>query len=226
LISSFIPRESRALMKRLEVDILRVGPKAQTQSDPNNINGVPHRWIGTGLNQAGAAHNFTLGIEDFARARLALEKANMPMENLIAFVDPSCEFSLNTLVNITNVSFNPRWEGIVTTGLGNGTTFKVNIYGFDVYISQNLPLQSQSETIFGQTKSGFVQNCFFSATPDVLPIVGAIRQPPKVDSKYNQDRQREEYVTTMRYGVKLQREDNFVVVITDPSIGSTPGYTP
>lgn len=222
LVSSFVPRESRALMKRLEVDILRVGPKQQTQSDPNVINGIPHRWFGTGKDGAGTS-NDTISLDDFARARLALEKANMPLENLIAFVDPSVEFTLNTLTNLTNVSFNPRWEGIITTGLGNGAVFKVNIYGFDVYISQNLPLQTQSETIFGRTKSGFVSNCFFSASADVTPIVGAIRQPPKVDSKYNQDRQREEFVTTMRYGVKLQREDNFVTVLTKNTV-SDPAY--
>jgi len=60
-----------------------------------------------------------------------------------------------------------------------------------------------------------VNNLFFSAVSDLLPIVGLIRQPPKVDSEYNKDFQREEYVTTCRYGFKLYRPENMVVVLSD-----------
>ena len=60
-----------------------------------------------------------------------------------------------------------------------------------------------------------MNNLFFSAASDVLPIVGAIRQAPKVDSSYNKDAQREEYVTTCRYAFKLYRPENMVVVVTD-----------
>lgn len=220
LIGQFVPNQHRALMVRMENDVFRVGPEAQTSGDPNAINGVAHRWIGTG--QSGGSSNDTIALEDFARARLALEKANMPMTNLVAFVDPSCEFTLNTLTNLTNVSYNPRWEGVITSGLANGMVFKVNIYGFDVYITQHLKT-GISETIYGHAGTGLAANIFFSATPGLMPITGVIRQPPKVDSKYNQDRQREEYVTTMRYGLKLQREDNLVTVLTASAVAD-PAY--
>jgi hypothetical protein len=62
-----------------------------------------------------------------------------------------------------------------------------------------------------------VANYFFSASSDVLPFVGSIRQAPKVDSEYNKDQQREEYVTTCRYGYKLFRPENLVVVLSDAS---------
>ena len=161
-------------MARVETDIFRIGPEQQTSADPNAINGVPHRWVGTGL--SGGSSNDTIALEDFARARLALEQANMPMTNLVAFVDPSVEFTLNTLTNLTNVSYNPRWEGVITSGLANGMTFKVNIYGFDVYISQFLK-SGISDTIYAHAGTGLVANCFFSATPGLMPIVGAVRQP-------------------------------------------------
>jgi hypothetical protein len=92
--------------------------------------------------------------------------------------------------------------------------FKYNIYGFDVYVSQHLKT-SVNETIGGKTSAAGVANLFFSAAPDLLPVVGLIRQPPKVDSEYNKDFQREEYVTTCRYGFKTYRPENAVVVITD-----------
>lgn len=217
LISQFVPREHRALMVRMEKDILRIGPEQQTSGNPNAINGVAHRWVGTGASNR-------ISAEDFARARLALRVANMPMTNLIAIVDPSVEFTFNTLSNFTNLLYNPQWEGIVREGIGTGMKFKVNIYGFDVYVSDYLK-SGISETIYGQAVSNGVANLFFSAAGgDITPFVGAIRQAPKVDSEYNKDLQREEYVTTCRYGVKLYREENLVTVITDNTI-ATPSYS-
>lgn len=207
LMSTFVPRQARAIAKVMEIDCLRVGPEGQTASNTNTINGGQHRFVAGGTNEV-------ITVEDFAKARYALQKANVPMTNLVAIVDPSVEFQLATLSNLTNLSFNPRWEGIVTSGISTGMKFLVNIYGFDVYISQNLK-SDISETIGSGTVTTGVANLFFSAASDVLPIVGAVRQPPKVDSEYNKDLQREEYVTTTRYGFKLYRPENLVVVLTD-----------
>ena len=208
LVSSFVPKQARAIAKAMEVDILSVGPNGQTASNLNAINGANHRWVGSGTNE-------TIAVQDFAKAKYALQKANVPMTNLVAIVDPSVEYALSTLTNLTNVSNNPRWEGIVRDGMSTGTKFVMNVYGFDVYVSQNLKVNTTSETINSVTASAGVNNLFFSAAPDVLPIVGSVRQPPKVDSEYNKDMQREEYVTTCRYGYKLFRPENMVVVITD-----------
>lgn len=110
-----------------------------------------------------------------------------------------------------------RWEGIIRDGMSTGMKFIANVYGFDVYVSQNLP-SGKTETISGRTvTTNGVANYFFSAAPDVLPFVGNVRQPPKVDSEYNKDLQREEYVTTCRYGYKLYRPENMVVVLSDAS---------
>jgi hypothetical protein len=45
--------------------------------------------------------------------------------------------------------------------------------------------------------------------------MGAMRQMPKVDGGYNYNKQREEYVTTARYGLKVYRPENLVCVLTD-----------
>jgi hypothetical protein len=208
LVASFVPKMHRSLMKVLEADILAVGPLGQTSADTNTINGAYHRWVGSGTNE-------TISVEDYAKALYALQKANVPCTNLVAIVDPSVEYQLNTLTNIVNVSNNPRWEGIISSGMSTGMRFIKNIYGFDTYVSQNLKVNSGSETVDSVTAAAGVGNLFFSATPDVMPIVGNIRQAPKVDSEYNKDLQREEYVTTMRYGLKLFRPENMCVVLTD-----------
>ena len=207
LVSSFVPKMSRAISKVMEADVLAIGPDGQTASNTNTINGAYHRYIGSGTNE-------TISVEDFQKARYALQKANVPMTNLVAIVDPSVEHELATLPNLVNISNNPRWEGIVADGLSTGMQFAKNVYGFDVYVSQNLKT-SVNETIDGKTTTAGVANIFFSATPDVLPFVGAIRQAPTVESEYNKDYQREEYVTTCRYGYKLFRPENLVTVITD-----------
>jgi hypothetical protein len=212
IVSSFVPKQHRAIMKAMEIDILDVGPNGQTASDLNAINGANHRWVGSGTNEA-------IAPQDFALARYALAKANVPLTNLVAIVDPSVEYTLSTMTNLVNVSNNKAWEGIVRDGMSTGMRFRMNIYGFDVYVCQNLK-NSIAETIDGRTTTVGVANLFFSAAHDVLPFVGAIRQAPKVDSEYNKDLQREEYVTTCRYGFKLYRPENLCVVLTDTNVVS------
>lgn len=205
LVSSFVPKQERAILARMEADILGLSA-SQTAGDLNAINGAAHRFIGSGTNEVITA-------ADFAKARYALKKANVPDTNLIAIVDPSVEYTINTLSNLVNVSNNPQWEGIVASGIATGMRFIKNIYGFDVYVSNYLA--DANETIDGKTTAAGKANMFFSASPDVVPFVGAIRQAPKVDSEYNKDFQRDEYVTTCRYGVKLYRPENLVCVLTD-----------
>lgn len=207
LVSSFVPKQHRAIAKAMEVDVLNLGYAGQTASDLNLINGAAHRWVAAGTNNV-------LVPADFAKAKYALQKANVPMTNLIAIVDPSAEYSLSTLTNLVSVTNNPRWEGIIRDGMSTGMKFLMNVYGFDVYVSQNLPA-GKTETINARTVTSVgVANYFFSAAPDVLPFVGNVRQPPKVDSEYNKDLQREEYVTTCRYGYKLYRPENLVTVLS------------
>lgn len=226
LTSSFVPKMSRAIKEDLEVNILKEGqPRTgnpagyQVAGSLNLIDGQAHRFVGgTTLNS-----KRVLDVGDFARALNALKKAKVPPRNLVAIVDPSVELGINLTTNITNVSNNPRWEGIITTGIGSDMTFIRNIYGFDVYTSNYLPLcgadQSGASETINSVASGAnaVCNLFFSASPEVVPFIGAWRQMPKVDGEYNKDFQREEFVTTARYGTKIYRPENLVTILTDPS---------
>jgi hypothetical protein len=209
LISQFVPKQARAIGKVMEVDFLATGPLAQTAANLNTINGAPHRWVGQGTNQI-------ITVNDFAKAKYALDKANVPESNRIAVVDPSVEYALNTLTNITNVINNPQWQGIITSGMSDGMRFSRNIYGFDIYVSNNLNANATTETINAVVAPvNAANNIFFSADSTALPIVGCVRQPPQVDSEYEKDLQREEYVTTCRYDFKLFRPENMVTVLTD-----------
>jgi len=215
LVSSFLPKQARALAEKVETDILALGAGGasggQTAANANSINGAAHRFVASGTSEA-------IAVADFARALHSLKKANIPDVNLIAIVDPSVEYTINTISNLTNVSNNPMWEGVITSGIASGRRFVKNIYGFDVFTSNYLP-KSQNETIGGLTTAAGVANIFMSAAGDDLkPFVGAFRQMPKVDSEYNKDFQREEFLTTARYGLKVYRPENLVVVLSDTDI--------
>lgn len=209
LVSSFVPAQARAIAEAMETKVMAIGPENQTSADPNTINGARHRFVGSGTGNV-------IAPADFAKARYALSRANVPMRNLVAIVDPSVEFNLSTLTNLVNVSNNKHWEGIVRDGMSTGMKFLMNIYGFDVYTSHFLK-NGISETVSGTAVSNGVANLFFSADASVLPFVGQIRQAPMVDSEYNKDLQRDEYVTTCRYGFDLYRPENLVVCLTDNS---------
>jgi hypothetical protein len=226
LVSTFVPKQARALKRHLEVDIMNAGQPvtgnpagSQIAGNQNLLNGAAHRKVGA----ATLNSKRVLGVEDFAYARFALKKANVPDRNLIALVDPSTEFYMNTLANLANVSNNPRWEGIIANGIGSENHFVANIYGFDVYTSNYLPRSGQNQSGASETiatvasGAGAVGNLFFSAVEDLRPWVGAWRQMPKVDGEYNKDFQREEYVTTARYGVKLYRPENLITILSDPT---------
>lgn len=213
LVSRFIPEQRRALEERMESDILSIAGNSTAYSlgghvinNTNAINGIAHRWVAGGTNEV-------ITLQDFAKAKYALRKAHIPMTNLVAIVDPSTAYTLETLPNLVNMSYNPQWEGVITTGLTTGMRFVRNIYGFDVYESNFLP--DGNETIGGLTTAAGKCNIFFSADGQALPFVGKIVQEPTVYSDFNTKLLREEYTTVSRYGLKLYRPENLVVILAD-----------
>tara|TARA_X000001382_G_scaffold129998_1_gene123495 strand:+ start:6937 stop:7908 length:972 start_codon:yes stop_codon:yes gene_type:complete len=214
VISSFPAKQARAIAEKMEKDMFEKMNVGQTAGNVNLINGGRHRFV---ANDTVNTNFKTIGLEDFAKAHYSLKKAEVPLTNLVAVVDPSVAYHLNTLTNLVNVSNNPQWEGIITSGLSDQTGLKFirNIYGFDVYVSNYLPTVGVETVDSVSTSAGAVANYFFSAAPEALPLIGAVRQAPKVDSEYNKDLQREEYVTTARWGMKLYRPESLVTVLSD-----------
>src|SRR5258708_23068817 len=174
VIAAFVPRQHRVLMEGVETRILAQANSGQTVSSLNTINGTSHRWV------AGASGQ-VISFADFAKARNSLIKANVPLRDLVAIIDPATAYTLETQTNIVNLlSPNRKWGPIVDEGIITGFKFQYNVYGFDVYISNYLPLIS-SETINSVSVTSGVANYFFSAAPgDTLPWVGAFRQLPTV----------------------------------------------
>lgn len=212
VIASFVPRQHRALMEAVETRILSRGNSSQTPGDLNNINGRAHRYIGSGTGER-------MTPQDFARARLSLQAANVPNTNLVAIVDPSVTYSLMTQTNIVNLlSPMQHAESIIKDGMTTGMRFRFNIYGVDVYESNYLP-RNIAETIGALTTTVGVANYIFSAAAgDILPFIGGFRQTPTVYTEFNKDLQQTEYLTIAEYGFKIYRPENLVTIITDVDV--------
>lgn len=212
VVAAFVPRQHRALMEAIETRILQVANTGQTSGSLNVINTANHRFIGSGPNQA-------IAFQDFAKAHYALVKANVPLMNLVAIVDPSVAYTLQTQANTVNLlSPMPMWEDVVRNGAVTGFKFRFNLYGFDVYCSNYLPAIA-SETINSVTVTNGVANMFFSAAPgDTMPWIGGFRQMPTVYSEFNKDLQQDEYFTITEYGFKLYRPENMVIIPTSTTI--------
>ena len=127
LEARFVPEQERAIMEHFETTTFASPEVGVTANSAETTDGVAHRIAG--------GNSGRLELADFAFARYALKKSNVPDRGMVAIVDPSVEYQLNTLTNLTNVSNNPMWEGIVRDGIATGMRFVANVYGFDVYTS-------------------------------------------------------------------------------------------
>jgi hypothetical protein len=220
LIAAFLPKMKRAIEENLETNIFNLA-NSQTQANPNSINGVAHRMIASG------ATNTQLAIADFARMKLAMDKANASARR-IAIIDPSQEYVLNTLTNITALTnANAQFDGIVQEGFVNSTTglrFSKNIFGFDVYVSNYLSAPTSTGAINADSRgsvscpSSPIQNIFMSVGGDETPFKGAWRQMVRVEQERNKDLRRDEYVMNGRYGLKLYRPECLGVVISTTNV--------
>lgn len=214
VIAAFVPRQHRALMEAVETNIFAKANAGQTSGNLNVINTANHRWVGAGSSQA-------ITLPDFAKAQYALTKANVPLINLCAVVDPSVAYTLQTQANLVNLlTPNQMWGDITREGIVTGFKFRFNVYGFDIYVSNYLPAIA-SETINSVAVSNGVANYFFSATPgDTCPWIGAFRQEPTVYSEFNKDLQQTEYLTIAEWGFKLYRPENLVTILTATGVVS------
>ena len=213
LIASFIPKMKRAIEENLETGIFAL-QSSQTVNNLNSINGASHRFVASG------SSNTVLALADFARAKLAMDKA-LVSQRRVAIIDPSQEYVLNTLSGITGITNNPMFEGIVTEGFVNSTTgmrFSKNVYGFDVYVSNYLATPADTTINSISVPSSPIANVFLSVGADETPFKGAWRQMPRVEFERNKDLRRDEYVMNARYGLKLYRPESLVTIISTTAV--------
>lgn len=213
LIGMFPTKMRRALDENLESSCFSLA-NSQTVDDLNTINGADHRFVASG------STNTVLALDDFAKAKYALDKAQAGGMR-VAIIDPSQEYVFNTLVGAQAFTNNPQFGGIVNGGFVSevtGMRFIKNIFGFDVYVSNFLATPTDATIDSVSVPSSPVTNIFMSVGGDLTPFVGAYRQMPRVEYERNKDLRRDEYVMNARFGLKLYRPECLVSVISKSTI--------
>ena len=213
LIGMFPTKMRRALDENLETSVFSLA-NTQTANNLNTINGAAHRFVASGTS------NTTLSLDDFAKAKFALDKAQAGGSR-VAIIDPSQEYVFNQLVGAQAFINNPQFGGIVNGGFVNevtGMRFVKNIFGFDVYVSNFLATPTDTSINSVNVPTSPVTNVFMSVGGDLTPFVGAYRQMPRVEYERNKDLRRDEYVMNARFGLKLYRPECLVSVISKSTI--------
>lgn len=217
-VLSVIPeRMQRAFAEYLESRVCKLQAE-QTADDGNAINGAYHRFTANGASGQ-------LTTDDIAYARYSLQKAGVPLTNLVGIVDPSSAFNINVGSTVTT-SDNPMWQGIIETGISTGLRFIRNIYGFDLYESNFLDTITTAETSLtdyqANTTSGAVgykANMFFSASQSMdLPFIGAWRRQPTIKSWRDEAKEIEYHQMSARFGLALYRPENLVVCLSSTTL--------
>lgn len=210
---------TRALGEEHETRFLSVAGASQTLANVNLVNGRPHRWVAGG--SGGTTRIMTL--QDFIAMKLAFDKANVPAAGRIAIVDPIVEATINSLTNLVNVSNNPMFEGMVTSGFARDHKFVRNIFGFDIYTSNFLPTKTATEALnaaaYGLANDtaeiGDVANIFMCVADDSCkPIMHAWRRAPKTEGWRDPEGRGDKFQVTTRYGLGAQRIDTLGVIFT------------
>jgi len=184
------------------------------------INGRPHRWVAGGA--GGTNRHMTMS--DFIAMKLSFDKAKAPQAGRVCVVDSVVEATLNSLTNLVNVSNNPMFEGMVTSGFAQGHKFVKNIFGWDIYTSNFLDTVSTVEALdasaYGlasdSTVAGDIANVFMCVLDDgCKPIMTATRRQPKTAGWRDNDLEQDKFSVSTRYGYGTQRLDTIGIVYTD-----------
>lgn len=222
LMSMRALESTRALGEYHESRLLSVANAAQTNASVNLVNGRPHRWVAGG---SGASTRI-MTLADFVAMKLAFDKAKVPAAGRIAIVDPIVEASLNSITNLVSVSNNPMFEGIVTEGFARDHKFVKNIFGFDIWTSNYLPVKTATETLNASSyglandvaEIGDVANVFMSVADDnTKPIMHAWRRAPKTEGWRDSEERADKFQVTSRFGFGAQRVDTLGVILTSGS---------
>lgn len=209
LLAESAAQSVRKIAENFETKFLKACNDAQTVSDPNDINGFPHRI-------ASDETNDVISLDHFREMKLSFDKANVPYAGRVAIIDPVGASTLDALVTTTvSVDRNPEFKGeVMRGGFGRDHDFIMNLFGWNIITSNRLDTVA-AETVDSIAVANAVANVFMSVSDDsTKPMMAAWRRLPKTESGRNKDLRRDEFVTSTRYGIGSQRQDTLGILLT------------
>lgn len=211
LMAARAQEATKAINDYFETRFLATANAAQTSDDQNLINGFAHRLAASGTND-------TITEDDLIDLALAFDEGEVPVMGRIGIVSPSVRATFQKLVVINGqVDMNPTNQALMEQGFDRNHQFVLSIHGWNLWVSNKLA-SIASETIDGNTVTDGKANIFMCIADDqTKPIMVAWRQMPKVEGERNKDLQRDEFLTTARFGMGAQRVDTLGVIVASAS---------
>lgn len=195
------------LREQLESDVFNVvhtdSVSGHTIGSANNIDSQPHRWVGQGT-------AFALSYADFRQGKRVFDKHNIPYHRY-AFIDPE---GVEQLLTATDYSITPLAQDVYGSNSFLKEGFSNNMlvgtfFGFVIYMTNFLPTQVE-ETIGSDTVANGIANCLMG--PEA--IYGAMRQNIDVEAFRRPERKQDVYHASMRYGLRIYRDESIIVVLS------------
>jgi len=206
-----------AIQEEYETSFLAACNAAQTVNDSNTINGGKHRFVANGSSRVAT-------LDDFRYLKYVFDKAKVRQGGRIGIVDASVEAELNALYGCTWVSNNAQFTGIITEGFAQDHKFVANVFGFDLYTSNLLPVVGVEGALTDfagnvtASVAGDVANIFMSvADEQSVPMMSAMRRMPSVEAWREAKERKDMYQVTTRYGFGAQRLDTLAIMISNPT---------
>ena len=211
LMAARAQEATKAINDYFETRFLATANAAQTSDDQNLINGFAHRLAASGTND-------TVTENDLIDLALAFDEGEVPVQGRIGIVSPSVRATFQKLVVINGqVDMNPTNQALMEQGFDRNHQFVLSIHGWNLWVSNKLA-DIASETIDGNTVTDGKANIFMCIADDqTKPVMVAWRQMPKVEGERNKDLQRDEFLTTARFGMGAQRVDTLGVIVASAS---------
>ena len=202
----------RQIAAAFETDYLAALYTAQTDADANLVNGFAHRITGS--------NSEAIALADLINMQVAFDKANIPVAGRIGIVDPVVAAQLNSLASATiGIDRNPQFQMQLERGFQGDHRFIMNMFGFDIYVSNLLPdvsgASDGSTALAGAGKA----NLFMSVLDDgIKPGMCAWRRMPKTEGDRDMDNERDKFKVSARYGCGVQRVDSLGVILTKATV--------
>lgn len=217
---------TRAVQENFETRFLQVAGASstdggvQTINDHNTVNGHSHRFGASGANGQ-------MTFADLNYMQLSFNKAKVPAAGRIAIVDPVVAATFNNLSAVSTAQDRgPVFQGILENGFEQNHQFVMNIFGWDIWTSNYLPVVETAEASILQfdrstaaaVVAGDINNIFMSVLDDnTRPIMNAWRRMPLTEGQRNVPLKRDEFDVTARWGMGAQRVDTLGVILTSPT---------
>jgi len=196
---------TRAIQENFETRALATLNAAQTDSDPNTINGFNHRVVINGA----------ITLQSLINMKLAFDKAEVPSAGRVGFIDPVVAATFDTTFQIAagTIDSNPFFQAVFQNGFQRDHNVVTNIYGWALMTSNRLPVGNWNDGTTGVTAG--VANIFMNIADDHMkPLMVAWRQQPRVEGERNKDLFRDEFVQSARWGMGAQRVDTLGIIAT------------